>query len=127
MSIQVSRVKGFGYKFDYKENLFSHIDNSDDEYEFLEVIGLNYSYYEIKEDKRKSLNLKVVTDRMSGEYVYVLYLEEVSYIENSHGDEYWCNKYRYDDWVKKYAKEHIETFLGRKLGEPQEFDFKHYQ
>ena len=64
---------------------------------------------------------------MSGEYIYVLFIEEASYIENSHGDNYWCNKYRYDDWVKKYAKENIETLLQKKLEMPQEFDFHHYE
>ena len=48
MSTQVSRIKGFGYKFSYDENLFSFIDNKDEEYAFIDVIGLDYSYYDIK-------------------------------------------------------------------------------
>lgn len=127
MSIQVSRVKGIGYKFNYEEPLFSFIKDNDKEYDFIDIIGLNYSYYSAKKDNRDDSNLKIITDGMNGEYKYVLFLEEASYIDNSHGDSYWCKKYKYDNHTKKYAKENIETLLQRELGNPIEFDFQHYE
>ena len=127
MSIQVSRVKGIGYKFNYEEPLFSFIKDKDKEYDFIDIIGLNYSYYSVKKDNRDDSNLKIITDGMDGEYKYVLFLEEASYIDNSHGDSYWCKKYKYDNHTKKYAKEHIETLLQRELGDLMEFDFQHYE
>ena len=47
MSTQVCKIKGYGYKFNYNETLFSFLDK-DDEYDFLEVIGKDFSYYDFK-------------------------------------------------------------------------------
>ena len=131
MSTQVCKIKGYGYKFNYNETLFSFLDE-DSEYDFLEVIGKNFSYYEFRDwqsQDKKNLEplLAVITDGMCGEYKYVLYIEEVHYIENTHGDDYWEINPRFDNYVKEYAQKHIETFLKRKLDiEPQMFKFEHW-
>jgi hypothetical protein len=131
MSTQVSLVKGIGYKFEYDEDIFSFIKNIDDEeYDFIDVLNMSGCYYDMK--KLKSDNrispLRVYTDGMSGEYKYVLFVTEVSYLENSHGDDRWRNKYRNDEYVKQYAKQHIETFLQRTMNdEPKELEFEHWQ
>lgn len=129
MSLQVSRVKGIGYKLDYNDFIFSHISDKCKESEFIDIINMGYSYYDHKEEANQigKDKLKIVTDGMNGEYIYIMYIEECSYIENTSGDEYWCNKFRYDDWVKKYARENISILTGRDLGEPSEYDFLHYQ
>lgn len=128
MSTQVCRIKGFGYKFDGNEKLFDFLkDEDDEEYNFLDVIGLEASYYDFKKQSDSNEpNLKVITDGMCGEYKYVMFVDEVSYIENTHGDSFWVRKFRSDKWIKDYAKSKIETLLGRKLGEPKEWDFQHY-
>lgn len=130
MSTQACRIKGFGYKLDYDEDVFSHIKNEDDEeYNFIDVIGLDGGYYDmrdLKSDTRTS-PLRIFTDGMCGDYKYVIYVTEASYIENTHGDERWVNKYRDDEFVREYAKQHIETLTGKSLDEPIEVDFEHYQ
>lgn len=131
MSIQICKIKGYGYKFDYKEQLFSFL-NEDDEHDFLNVIGKNFSYYDFRDwqnQDKKNLEplLAVITDGMCGEYKYVLFIEEVHYIENTICDDYWKINPRFDEWVKENAQQKIETFLQRKLDiEPQMFSFKHY-
>lgn len=131
MSIQICKIKGYGYKFDYKEQLFSFL-NEDDEHDFLNVIGKNFSYYDFRDwqnQDKKNLEplLAVITDGMCGEYKYVLFIEEVHYIENTMCDDYWEINPRFDEWVKENAQQKIETFLQRKFDEePQMFSFKHY-
>ena len=54
MSVQACRIRGVGYKFDYEYPLFSFIKGKDEEeildneYDFIDVLGLNFSYYDIK-------------------------------------------------------------------------------
>jgi len=129
MSTQACLIKGFGYKFKHDDNIFSYIDNNDDEYDFIDVIGLDGSYYNmrnLKSDETIS-PLRIFLDGYSGEYKYVLFVTEASYIENTHGDDRWKNKYRNDDYVKKYAKQHIETLIGKKLSDVQEIEFEHWE
>ena len=128
MSLQVCRIKGFGYKFDYENNLFSHIDNKDLESDFIDIVGLHGGYYGFKKENsnKKEDNLKIISDGMNGEYKYVLYISEVSYVENTLGDDFWTREFRNDEWIRKYAKENISILLGTELGEAQEFDFLHY-
>lgn len=131
MSTQICKIKGYGYKFNYNEQLFNFIDK-DIEPDFLEVIGKNFSYYDFRDwqsPDKKNLEplLAVITDGMCGEYKYVLFIEEVHYINNTHWDDFWEINPRFDDWVIDCAKKKIETFLQRKLDiEPQMFSFKHY-
>lgn len=131
MSTQICKIKGYGYKFNYKEQLFSFL-NEDDEYDFLDVIGKNFSYYDFRDwqsPDKKNLEplLAVITDGMCGEYKYVLFIEEAHYINNTHWDDYWEINPRFDDWVKEIAKKRIECFLQRKLDtEPQMFKFEHW-
>ena len=131
MSTQICKIKGYGYKFNYSEQLFNFIDK-DNEFDFLEVIGKNFSYYDFRDwqsPDKKNLEplLAVITDGMCGEYKYVLFIEEVHYINNTHWDDYWEINPRFDDWVKEITKNRIECFLQRKLDEePQMFSFTHY-
>lgn len=131
MSTQICKIRGYGYKFDYKEQLFPFL-KEDDEYDFLNVINKNFNYYSFRDwqcqDKKKiEPLLAVIIDGMGGEYKYVLYIEEVHYVDNTHFDDYWEIHPRFDDWVKERAKDKIELFLQRKLDrEPQMFDFKHW-
>ena len=98
----------------------------------MSVIGKNFSYYDFRDwqnQDKKNLEplLAVITDGMCGEYKYVLFIEEVHYINNTHWDDYWEIHPRFDDWVKELTKEKIECFLQRKLDEePQMFSFTHY-
>ena len=126
MSLQVCRIKGYGVKLEYGENIFTHINDKDKEQEFLEILKLDYSYYSLKKRISDDAFFAVIMDGMNGEYKYVMYITEVSYIENTHGDDYWCNKYRDDKWIREYAKENIEIVMGRDVGELHEIDFKHY-
>jgi len=129
MSTQATLIKGIGYKFKYDDNIFSHINNNDDEYDFIDVIGLDGSYYNMRNLKsdEKISPLRIFLDGYNGDYKYVLFVTEASYIENTHGDDRWKNKYRNDDYVKKYAKQHIETLTGQKLDAVQEIEFEHWQ
>lgn len=129
MSTQACNIKGYGYKFNYDDLLFEHIKDLDLEYDLLEVIALNGSYYNTRDLKGgdRVSPLRVYSDGMNGEFKYVLYVTEAHYIENTHGDNYWKNKYRNDDYVKKYAKQHIETFLNRKIDRDIEnVDFEYW-
>lgn len=132
MSTQICKIIGYGYKFDYKSPIFSFIDNIDTEYDFLDVIGKNFSYYQFRDWQCQDKNdleplLAVISDGMNGEYKYVLFIQNAHYIDNTHFDDYWEISPRFDDFVKDYAKNKIETFLQRKLDkEPQMFDFKHW-
>lgn len=127
MSVQGCLIRIFGYKFNYDELLFSHITDDEKEYDFIDVIGMDTGYYELQKNgsSEKGL-LKIIIDGMNGEYKYVGFITEASYIMNTHYDEYWRHTYRNDDFIKKYAKEKIETLLGKKLGEPKEYVFEHY-
>ncbi len=129
MSIQALSVKGVGYKIKPDEQVFSHISDSDIEYDFIDILGLDGGYYDMKNlesDKNKS-PLRVFIDGMNGDYKYILYVTEVHYIENTHGDNFWKNKYRDDDFLRKYAQRHIELVTGKKMGTLQEVEFEHYQ
>lgn len=127
MSIQACLIRGYGYRFDYSESLFSHIQDDDKEYDFIEVIGLDEGYYSLRDNKNsKDALLGIVKDGMCGEYKYVLFITEASYIENTHGDNFWRNEFRNDDYIRNYCKKNIETLLGRELGEPTEHVFEHY-
>ena len=131
MSTQICKIKGFGYKFDYDEPLFSFIPDKDKEYDFLDIVNKNFGYYSFRNyrhnDSPDKRLLSVVIDGMGGEYKYVLYIEKVEYVDNTHFDDYWELECRCDDWVKERAKNWIETFLQRKLDtEPQMFEFKHW-
>jgi len=127
MSVQACLIKGFGYKFNFDDLLFSHLDDEDKEEEFIDVIGMYVSYYRLrdKESSQESF-LGIITDGMNGEYKYVMFITEASYIMNTHGDHYWRHTYRMDEYIKNYAKQKIETLLGRTLGEPEEHTFEHY-
>lgn len=128
MSVQICEIRGYGYKFEYSDNLFSFI-NDDKECDFLDVINKNFSYYQFRDyqDKQKPL-LAVVIDGMNGEYKYCLYIEQVKYIENTHFDNFWKINPLFNEYVKEYTKQNIETFLQRKMNkEPQMFEFKHWE
>lgn len=133
MSTQICKIRGYGYKFSYNDQLFSFISKGDDEHDFLNIINKNFGYYTFRDwqnqdKKNKEPLLAVITDGMGGEYKYVLYIENAHYVDNSHYDEYWEINPRFDDWVKERAKDKIEIFLQRKLdSEPQMFDFKHWE
>ena len=132
MSTQVCKIKGYGYKFSYDTLLFSYIDDKDKEWDFLDVINKEFSYYDFRDwqnqdKKNKEPLLAVIIDGMCGEYKYVLYIEEVKYVNNTHFDDYWEIHPRFDDWVKERAKDKIETFLQRKIDqEPRIFEFEHW-
>jgi len=127
MSTQACSIRIFGYKFDYKDLLFSHINDNGQEYDFVDIIGMDIGYYELRDmgSSDKGL-LKIIIDGMCGEYKYVGFITEASYILNTHGDDYWRNTFRNDNFIKEYAKSKIQTLLGRELGEPQEYVFEHY-
>lgn len=137
MSVQACRIRGFGYKFDYEEHLFSFIKGEDEEeifdneYNFIDVLGLDFSYYDIHDtpsDKNKP-KLMVVTDGMNGNYKAVMYITQVIDMYDTHGyyDQGWIRDFEDSEWLRKHAKEHIETFLQRKLDrEPIELDFEYY-
>jgi hypothetical protein len=129
MSTQVCRVKGYGYKFDYSENIFSFIDDKDIEFDFIDIVGLYGSYYSLRDSNKTDCesNIMIFNDGMCREYKYVIYVTEASYIENSHGDERWVRRFRNDNFIRTYAKSHIETLLQRKdIGYPIEVDFDHW-
>lgn len=132
MSIQACKIRGYGYKFNYKDNIFSFIKDADIEYDYLNIIGKNFSYYDFRDwqsQDKKNIEplLAVVIDGMNGEYKYVVYVENAHYIENTLGDAYWDIYPRFDDWVKDHAQEKIEIFLQRKLDrKPQMFDFENW-
>jgi hypothetical protein len=132
MSTQVCKIRGYGYKFNYKDNIFSFIKDADIEYDYLNIIGKNFSYYDFRDwqsQDKKNIEplLAVVIDGMNGEYKYVIYVENAHYIENTLGDAYWDINPRFDDWVEDNAQEKIEIFLQRKLDrKPQMFDFEHW-
>lgn len=129
MSMQICRIRGIGYKFNYEDLPFSFLDNEDKEHDFLNVINRNLSYYSLRDMKineNESL-IGMVTDGMGGTYKYILVVTEATYVDNTHYDDYWQNKFRNDEYVREYAKQNIETFLQRKMDiEPQEFEFLHY-
>ena len=127
MSVQECRVKGYGYKLDSNEQLFSFITNKDAEYDFADAVGMLGNYYNLrdtKSDSRLRLLRIFFTEENS---TYVLFVTESSYVQNTHGDNYWVNKYRDDDFMRSNAKRQIETLLQRKLNEPGEIDFIHWQ
>ena len=132
MSVQICEIRGYGYKFEFSDNLFSFI-NDDKESDFLDVINKNFSYYDFRDwqsQDKKNLEplLAVITDGMCGEYKYVLYIEQVKYIENTHSDNFWKINPLFNEHIKEYAKQNIETFLQRKMNkEPQMFEFKHWE
>ena len=137
MSVQACRIRGFGYKFDYKEPLFSFIKGEDEEeifdneYNFTEVLGVNFGYYDMHDtpSDREKAKLMVVTDGMNGYFKAVLYITQVIDMYDTSGcyDQGWIRDFRNDDYIRKCAKEHIETFLQRKLDrEPVELDFEYY-
>lgn len=137
MSVQACRIRGFGYKFDYEEHLFSFIKGEDEEeifdneYNFINVLGLNFSYYDMCDtpsDKNKP-KLMVVTDGMNGNYKAVMFITQVIDMYDTHGfyEQGWIRYFEDSEWLRKRAKENIETFLQRKLDrEPVELDFEHY-
>ena len=130
MSIQACEIRGIGYKFDYNEDLFSFISDVEDEQEFIDVIDVAGGYYSMKDLKsnNKISPLRIFIDGMNGEYKYVLIVTEATYIENTHGDNRWKNKYRDDEFIRKNAKKRIETLLQRKFEEnPNDVVFEHYQ
>lgn len=132
MSTQACKIRGYGYKFNYKDNIFSFIKDADIEYDYLNIIGKNFSYYDFRDwqsQDKKNIEplLVVIIDGMNGEYKYVVYVENAHYIENTLGDAYWDINPRFDDWVKDRAQEKIEIFLQKKLDrKPQMFDFEHW-
>lgn len=132
MSTQACKIRGYGYKFNYKDNIFSFIKDADIEYDYLNIIGKNFSYYDFRDwqsQDKKNIEplLAVVIDGMDGEYKYVIYIENAHYIENTLGDAYWDINPRFDNWVKDRAQKKIEIFLQRKLDrKPQMFDFEHW-
>jgi hypothetical protein len=128
MSVQACLIKGIGYKFDYYEPLFSFISDHNEEFNFIEAIGIHQSYYTLRDNKNFNKPcFGIITDGMNSKYKYVLYITEASYILNTHGESFWLNTYRNDDFIKGYTQENIETILRRKLDiEPQEFVFEHY-
>ena len=131
MSIQICKIRGYGYKFSYDTQLFSFL-SKDDEHDFLNVINKNFNYFSFRNWQNQDKNnieplLAVIVDGMGGEYKYVLYIENVHYVDNTHFDDYWEINPRFDDWVKERAKDKIEMFLQRKLDEkPQMHNFKHF-
>lgn len=129
MSTQICKIRGIGYKFKYEDLPFSFLDDTDKEYDFLEVINRNLNYYSLRDMKisEHEALLGVVIDGMGGEYKYVLIVTEATYVDNTHYDEFWQHHFRDDEYVRQYAKEKIETFLQRKLdSEPEIVEFKHY-
>ena len=120
-------IRGIGYKFEYSERLFPHLKDDEKEYSFIDLLDLRQGYYSLHE--RGSDNqecLAIISDGMSGEYTYVLFITEASYIENSHGDSFWRHTFRNDDYIKKYAQQKIELLLNRELPEPEEVVFEHW-
>lgn len=62
-----------------------------------------------------------IGDGMNGDYKYILIVTEATYVDNTHYDDFWQNKFRNDEYVREYAKEKLETFLQRKMDtEPRE-------
>lgn len=137
MSVQACRIRGFGYKFNYDEPLFSFIKGEDEEemfdneYDFICVLGVNFSYYDMYDtpsDKKKP-KLMVVTDGMNGDFKAVMFVTQVIDMFDTHGfyEQGWIRDFKDDEWLRERAKENIETFLQRKLDrEPVELDFEHY-
>lgn len=137
MSVQACRVRGFGYNFDYEEPLFSFIKDEDkeemfnNEYDFIDVLGLRFSYYDMHatpSDKNK-LKLMVVSDGMSGDYKAVMFVTQVIDMYDTSGcaDQGWVRDFRDDEWMRSCAKRHIETLLQRKFDkEPVELNLEYY-
>lgn len=137
MSVQACRIRGVGYKFDYEHPLFSFIKGEDkeeildNEYDFIDVLGLNFSYYDMcgtPSDKNK-LKLMIVTDGMNGNYKAVMFITQVidMYDTNGFYEQGWVREFRNDDRLRKCAKRYIETLLQRKFDEePIELDLEYY-
>jgi hypothetical protein len=137
MSVQACRIRGFGYKFDYEYPLFSFIKGEDEEeildneYDFIDVLGLNFSYYDMHNtpsDKNKR-KLMIITDGMNGNYKAVMFVTQVIDMYDTHGfyEQGWVRDFRNDDWLRKCAKRDIETLLQRKFDEePIELDLEYY-
>lgn len=129
MSVQACRIFGYGYKFPAKEKLFSFLDE-DSEYDFCDITGLNFSYYNMYDtpSDEKKCKLMVIVDGMGGEYKCVMFVTQVIDMYDSHGfyEQGWVRKFKDDEYVRMYAKKEIETLLQRELGEPQEIELEHY-
>jgi len=129
MSLQACNVIGIGYKFPYGKKLPS-ISKDVDQSDFLYEFGLCGCYYKLRDLKNSNGEISpvlVFDDGMDGEYCIVMVVTEASYVENTHGDDLWRNKYRNDDYVKKSAQSRLELLLGKMSEAPQEISFNYYQ